>query len=174
MFREQSYLTPEQKEIIMKYIKDRRDPFMMTLYFSAVMSVLLAPLARWDFKMLCYAPVTLHGRSRAYGIISTFWIISVFLFIVYFVRGIGKIFWKNSDYDCLKHDDYTLDLMECAGKLPDSGKYPYFVTDSIGNAYQCTKFLEWRNIQNGEHFLAVTLKNGQKFALLRKIDLDST
>ena len=172
MFREQSYLTPEQKEIIMKYIKDRRDPFMMTLYVSAVMSVLLAPLARWDFRRLCLSPLTYHGRSRAYGIILTLWAICFLVAVVYFIQGIGKTFWKNSDYDCLKHDAYTIDFLECTGKLPDSGKYPYFVTDSIGNAYQCTKFLEWRNIQNGEQFLAVTLKNGQKFALLHHINLD--
>ncbi len=170
MQNERSYLTPEQKQIIMNYIQDRRYTFMVTLYVSAVMSVLLAPLARWDFKMLCTAPVTRHGRSRAYGIILMFWVLSLSMFVVYFVRGIGKTFWKNSDYDCLKHDDYTIDFLECAGKLPDSGKYPYFVTDAIGNPYQCMKFLEWKNIQNGERFLAVTLKNGQKFALLQKIN----
>lgn len=165
----QSWLSFEQKEIIMNYIKDRRYTFMMTLYASLVMSVVLAPLAIWDFKMICFPPTVRYlGRRHIYGVILTLWVIFIALFIVYFFQGIGKTFWKNSDYDCLKHDAYTMDFLECAGKLPDSGKYPYFVTDSVGNAYQCMKFLEWKKIQDGEKFLGVTLKNGHKYALIQQ------
>ena len=164
----QLWLLPEQKNQLLEYIKDRRYKLMITMYCSLIMSLLLFPLAVWDFKTLDTPVHYLGGQRIVNGSWLLLWIISFLLSIVYFVRGIGKDFWKNSDYDCLKHDAYTLDIRECSGKLPDSGKYPYFITDSDGNAYQCCmKFLEWKNLPAGEELLCVTLRNGQKFALLQ-------
>ncbi len=165
----QLWLLPEQKNQLLEYIKDRRYKLMITMYCSLIASILLIPPAVWEFHDIeRQIMVRYHSKGDSAGMIILLLLWSAFTFLVNFVRGVGKDFWKNSDYDCLKHDAYTLDIRECSGKLPDSGKYPYFITDSDGNAYQCCmKFLEWKNLPAGEELLCVTLRNGQKFALLQ-------
>ncbi|MBR1554236.1 MAG: hypothetical protein IJ644_02445 [Oscillospiraceae bacterium] len=164
----QMWLTDRQKEILMDYIKDRRYKLMITMYCSLIASVLLMPPSVWEFHDLERQFITRHhSRGDSSGMIILLLLWSASTFLVNFVRGVGKDFWKNSDYDCLKHDSYTVDFLECTGKLPDSGNYPYFIKCADGNIYQCgMKFLEWKNFPLGEMLVCVTLRNGQKYALL--------
>ena len=172
-------LTQEQKQLLTEYIKDRRFPYMARLCCLFGLTVLMFLTFLPDLLRLYYNPESWEEswsapawakESGYYALPILFfclWIASVCWFLKEFRQGIGKAFWKNSDYDCLLHDNYQLDFRECAGKQPDSGKYPYFVSDSDGNRYQCPVFLDWKHAQKGDTLLCITLKNGQKYALLQ-------
>ncbi|MBE6875883.1 MAG: hypothetical protein E7496_04045 [Ruminococcus sp.] len=156
----QLWLQDRQKEILLEYIKDRRYSFMLLLYLALIISVVLNAVNLADLLTV-----------RMYLILEPHllvpWVVSTVGFMFLFFHGMGNIFWKNSDYDCLLNDKYQLDFLECAGKLPDSGKAPYFIKCTDENEYQwCMKFLEWKNTQTGDTLVCVTLKNGQKYALL--------
>ncbi len=161
----QLWLTPEQKNQLLNYIKDRRYHFMLLLYLALIISVVLNAVNLADLLTV-----------RMYLILEPHllvpWVVSTVGFIFLFFHGMGNIFWKNSDYDCLKHDNYTLDIREYAGKLPDSGKYPYFVKAADGNSYQCTAFMDWKRAHDGDMLICIELKNGQKYALLQKVSLE--
>ena len=157
----QLWLKDEQKELILNYILERRYSFMITMYFSLGVSIVI----------LLYFLST----SLVYVIIPeavVYFLFAFVSFIVMFFRGIGKTFGKNSDYDCLKNDNYQLDFCEFGGKYPDTGHHPYFIRDNCGNTYKCPLFLDWRNAQEGDTLICVSLNNGQKYALLQKISLD--
>lgn len=157
----QLWLKDQQKEMILKYILDRRYPFMVSMYFFLGVSILLVP----------YNLLTVQLSKISLDAIVLF-IFTLVSFVVMFFEGKGKTFGKNSDYDCLKNDEYQLDFFEFGDKLPDSGKHPYFVSDIYGNTYKCPLFLDWRNAKYGDTLICVTLNNGQKYALLQKVNLD--
>lgn len=159
----QMWLSDRQKEILLEYIKDRRYKFMISMQITLLISIFFTLYLQYEkiIQGFSYHNILDHSEMLIY------WLVSVAIFISIFFKGICKIFWKNSDYDCLKHDSYTLDFLECTGKLPDSGNYPYFIKCADGNIYQCgMKFLEWKNFPLGEMLVCVTLRNGQKYALL--------
>lgn len=168
----QIWLTDKQKKIIMRYIQERRYQHMLMIYTNLLLSAFLILYIIW-IKIFTspaeYIPdIERHEPAEAIGglVISIFWLIWLF------VTGIGKKFGKNSDYDCLKRDNYQLDFHKFSHKHPDPGKYPYYLDDIYGNTYQCPVFLDYRNAEKGSILICVTLKNGQKYALLQKINLE--
>ncbi len=155
----QMWLEDDQKEFLINHILERRSKFMITMYCALFGTVLTNMINLFDWK---YLRIGIIWNSE----LSVYWIAVTLGFLVMFCRGIGRTFGKNSDYDCLKSDQYQINFRSVAGKLPDSGKYPYYLKDAYGNAYQCAKFLDWRNARNGDVILCVELKNGAKYALV--------
>lgn len=162
------WLTEDQKQIVLKYIQDRRYTYMISMYVLFFMTVLvnLYSFPVWfrifhgigldadDFEFLSYAVFTLLAS------------------LAVFLKGIGITFGRHSDYDCLKRDQYQLDFREFDGKLPDTGKHPYYVRDIQGTEYICPLFLDYKKAEQGSTLLCVTLANGKRYALLEKVDLE--
>lgn len=161
------WLTEEQKNSILKYIQDRRYSYMISMYAVFLLTTAMLLTALPTFLMI----VTGHSSWLDNLEILTYCAIVMIFSVSMFLRGIGKIFGKNSDYDCLKQDNYQLDFLEFGDKLPDTGKHPYYVKDKFGNHYICPIFLDYRNARQGSTLICIALSNGKKYALLEKIDL---
>jgi len=161
----QMWLNEKQKRDILKYINERRGQHMITMYCMIIIAVIFNLINFFDMK---YTKLGIIYNSN----LVSYWVISTVMALVMFLQGIGKIFGKNSDYDCIKKDHYTLNMRKFAEKKPDSGKHPYFVDDFYGNTYQCINFLDWKRAHNGDMLICIELKNGQKYAILQKVMLE--
>ncbi len=161
----QMWLKEEQKEQVLKYIQERRYQHMITMYCVGIVALLFSIFNFLDMKY------TKIGFIYDTNLVS-YWLLSTLITLVMFLQGIGKIFGKNSDYDCVKKDNYTLNIRKFAGKKPDTGKHPYFVEDFYGNSYQCINFLDWKHAHDGDMLICIELKNGKKYALLQKVLLE--
>ena len=60
----QLWLLPEQKNQLLNYIKERRYSLMIGMYFALVMSVVLFPLAVWDFHDIERQIMVRHHDAR--------------------------------------------------------------------------------------------------------------
>ncbi len=160
---------PEEKEtVLLQYVSERRYSFMMMLYLSLAGSLLLLPLAIYDFKNLVnpgYYGYSYRYRRNRSGYILIFWIMCIASFIVSFIRGIGKTFGMNSDFDCLKNQKYAFGTMILGGKKHDAAKHPYYVSDRDGNEYCCPIFLDYKNAKFGDEMFCIILDNGTRYAL---------
>lgn len=160
---------PEEKEeALCKYIADRRYVHMMTLYLSLAGSVILAPFAIMEWNGLSARSHKSYYYRRRYarrGSIVGLWIFAIATFIVMFIKGIGSVFGRNSDYDCVKRRKYAFGTMTVGGKKHDLQRHPYYVSDRDGNEYCCPVFLDYKNAQFGDTMFCVVLDNGKRFAM---------
>lgn len=161
------FLPEKQQKILEKYISDRRYKFMMILYLSLAGTIALLFPALLDI----HTPRrTMRYSYRRRSRMSSFalWIICAVTFVLYFFRGIGIHFGKNSDLDCARKQNYVFEMKEFGGKDPDSGKAPYYVYDKAGTKYLCPIFLDWKNACEGSRLYCVTLANGKHYAMLEE------
>ncbi|MBD5142027.1 MAG: hypothetical protein HDT22_00190 [Ruminococcus sp.] len=169
------WLTDKQKNLILKYIQDRRYQYMISMYLAFILTIIILI---FDLPYLLITNIIfldIQSYPFVYNtltVITVFGILTVIIAFGMFFMGIGKIFGKNSDYDCMKHDKYRLDFRDFGGKSFDTGKYPYYVENNFYNRYICPIFLDYRNAKQGDTLICVTLNNGKKYALLEKIDLE--
>lgn len=185
---EQSFrlrLDEEQEQTLIQYIKSRRYGTMLTLYLSAAFLVLTSPLAYADMLLL-FEPrpgrsamlpqITLaagtlaryHYRRHVDGEFFFFWVGVAIVLLVTFLRGYGRRFGKNSDYDCVRNGKYAYEIRPFGAKGPDNGKHPYFLADDTGTYYLCPVFLDYKNAGPDRELLCVHLDNGHNYALLAK------
>ena len=151
------WLTEEQKNLILKYIQDRRYQYMISMYLAFVLTIIILI---FDLPQLLITNIIFLDIQGYLFVYNTLTVITAFGM---FFMGIGKIFGKNSDYDCMKHDKYNLDFRDFESKLPDTGKHPYYVEDNFNNRYICPIFLDYRNARPGNTLICVTLNNGKKY-----------
>ncbi len=161
---------PEEKEeALCKYIADRRYVHMMTLYLSLAGALFLMPLAIMEIKTLSnpsYGSYSYRSYRRRHRFdFAVIWTFSMVTFIVMFIKGIGSVFGRNSDYDCVKRQKYAFGTMTVGGKKHDLQRHPYYVSDRDGNEYCCPVFLDYKNAQFGDTMFCVVLDNGKRFAM---------
>lgn len=162
------WLTEEQKQIILKYIQDRRYNYMIGMYtlFFLTFFINLYIFPVW-FRI--FHDIRLDADDFEF---LSYGVFSLIASLIAFLKGIGIIFGKHSDYDCLKRDQYQLDFCEFSEKLPDTGKHPYYVKDISGTEYICPLFLDYKKAGKGSTLICVTLANGKNYALLEKVELE--
>lgn len=175
------FLPDEQKEIILKYIRERRTSLMANLYLSAAFTILLFLPAMFDLKSAIHGgsfrletagTALLLARRHRYGShyiegeLFLIWCVVLVVFIVHFIKGIGVHFGRNSDLDCVQNDKYLYEIRNCTGKSEDHQKHPYYLYDNNNTAYLCPLFLDWKKAAPGTKMMCLSLQNGRHYALL--------
>lgn len=177
-------LTEKQTQTIIKYIKERRYPFMISLYGIIGFLIFTLPVLLMDITMLQYderrkeiaGAVSVIGqmarhyhRSRP-GEFIVFWVAGFVVLLVMVLRNYGITFGKGCDLDCIRRGMYTIETASFAGKSDDTGKHPYFFYDADGKAFKCPVFLDWKRAGQGTQIVFVTLSNGKGYAVLPESD----
>lgn len=177
------YLPDHQKEIILKYIRERRTSLMVNLYLSAAFSILLFLPAILDLQAALHGgffrletavgnTAMLLARRHRYsshyveGELFLIWCVALVVFIIHFIRGIGIHFGPNSDLDCVQNNKYLYEVRDCAGKSEDRQKHPYYLYDDENTAYFCPLFLDWKKAEPGAKMICLSLQNGRHYAIL--------
>ena len=163
------WLTDEQKQVILKYIQDRRYSYMISMYILFFLTIFIN-FYSFPVWFRIFHDIRLDADDFEFLSYSIFSLIAL---LVVFLKGIGITFGKNSDYDCLKRDQYKLEFYGFGGKLPDTGKHPYYVKDSSGTEYICPLFLDYKKAGQESTLICVMLANGKNYALLEKVNLEN-
>jgi len=159
----QVYLNDEQKDYLIKYMRDRRFGNMLVMWTSAVFISVYIGM----FLLLCHDITFIQALAQkgiADGVI--YFIIAVSAFAREFIRGFGKTFGHRCDIRCIQNDLYTLEYGNFGyrDKNPHN-KHPYYISDKSYNKYICPRFLDWRNADSGSKFLYIKLENGRGYAI---------
>ncbi len=163
MSSSQVYLYQEQKDFLLKYMRDRRYKNMIIMWTSAVII-----LGYMGLFLLSWHKMTFIEAVAQEGIVEGFlyFIIAVFAFGGEFIRGFGKTFGYKCDIRCIQNDLYTLEYGDFGYREKDTGKHPYYICDNRGGIYICPRFLDYRNADTGSKFLYIKLENGRGYAVL--------
>ncbi|MDE6502390.1 MAG: hypothetical protein K2L10_09935 [Ruminococcus sp.] len=164
MSKYQIYLYDEQKEFLLKYIRERRSENIKILLISAVIFIYKFLLLNSDvalknsFEIKC--AVIYHNIIM---------VMSVFVFITTFISGFGKTFGYKCDKKCIENDWYTITSgnFVCRDKN-SSNKHPYYISDKVYNQYICPRFLDWKNADEHTTFIYIKLENGRNYAIVDK------
>ncbi len=155
-------LSEQLEETLGKYIADRRYKHMMTMYLSGIVGIGLIPFAVWELEDI-RAHRLYHRRNRESVLILC--IIFLVTFLVLFIKGIGSVFGRGSDFDCVKHQKYRFGTFRVGGKRSDSGQHPYYVCDADGNEFCCPVYLDYKKVNFGDTMICVLLDNGKAYAM---------
>ena len=157
----QLYLYDEQKEFLLKYIRERRSGDIIILWTSAIIFVFLLMLVRMNILMTgSFEFNELNAECILYLLICGF------IFVMTFIKNFGKTFGYGCDKKCIENDWYTI----TAGKFVYrdkniNNKHPYYISDGAYNQYICPRFLDWRNATEDTTFLYIKLGNGRNYAI---------
>lgn len=158
MSQYQVYLNDEQKNYLIKYIRDRGNLLAMWIFFVFIVAFVVI------FSVFAYNT----GIISAIDIFAegfTYFIIALFGFMEELIRGYGKTFGYRCDIQCIEKDLYTLDYGDFGYREKDTGKHPYYICDNMGWTYICPRFLDYRNADTGSKFLYIKLENGRGYAI---------
>lgn len=160
MLKYQVYLNDEQKNYIIKYIRERRSGDILLLWANALIFIIMFMLIKIDTLMSNSFTINeLNVECTLYMVISGL------TFIKIFINNFGKTFGYRCDIQCIEKDLYTLEYADFGYREKDSGKYPYYICDNMGNLYICPRFLDYRNADTGSKFLYIKLENGRNYAI---------
>ncbi|MCM1507614.1 MAG: hypothetical protein NC177_10845 [Ruminococcus flavefaciens] len=159
----QVYLYDEQKNYLIKYMRDKRDvhiiPMGIAFAFIAVCTLV--------FLVLTYNT----GIKDAVDILDEvllYYFVALVSFLSEFVSGYGKFFGRRCDIQCIEKDLYTLDYGDFGYREKDTGKHPYYICDNRGGIYICPRYIDYRNADTGSKFLYIKLENGRNYAIAEK------
>ena len=160
----QVYLYEEQKQFLLKYIRERRSENIKILLISAVIFIYKFLLLNSDvalknsFEIKC--AVIYH---------SIIMVMSVFVFITTFISGFGKTFGYKCDKKCIENDWYTITSGNFVYRDKNSNnKPPYYISDKSYNQYICPRFVDWRYATEDTTFIYIKLENGRNYAIVDK------
>ncbi|MDE6665642.1 MAG: hypothetical protein K2K14_05570 [Ruminococcus sp.] len=158
----QVYLYEEQKQFLLKYIRERRSNDIILLFSMAIIFVVLFMFVRTDVLMTGSFEM---NESNAECII--YMGISGMIFIRTFIKNFGKTFGFGCDKKCIENDWYTLTCGKFVYRDKNTlNKHPYYISDKSYNKYICPRFLDWRNATEDTMFLYIKLENGRNYAIL--------
>ncbi len=160
----QIYLYEEQKQYLIKYIKDKRFMNLMILWFSGMSIFILVSLLLFEAKYCNFTEET-QIISELDANVIYYLVIGVIIFILEFIKGYGKNFGHNCDIKCIENDLYTLDYRNFGYREKDTGHHPYYICDNLGGTYICPRFLDYRNADSDSKFLYIKLENGRGYAI---------
>lgn len=157
----QVYLYDEQKEFLLKYIRERRSNDIIILWTSAIIFVFILMLLKINILMDGSFEMT---DTNACCIL--YMLASGFIFVRTFTKNFGKTFGYGCDKKCIENDWYTI----TAGKFVyrdknTNNKHPYYISDRAYNQYICPRFLDWRNATEDTDFIYIRLENGRNYAI---------
>lgn len=156
----QVYLYDEQKNYLIKYMRDKRDMHMITMWISfAFMAV--CTLA---FLVLAYNS-SAKDAVDILGEVLIYYLVAAAIFIKEFAGGYGKIFGRRCDIQCIEKDLYTIDYSDFGYREKDTGKHPYYVCDNRGGIYICPRYIDYRDADTGSKFMYIKLANGRGYAI---------
>ncbi|MCM1507615.1 MAG: hypothetical protein NC177_10850 [Ruminococcus flavefaciens] len=161
----QVYLYEEQKQFLLKYIRERRSGDIMLMWFMAVIFIVMFMLIRADILMLGKFIMTeLNATCILYMIVSGV------AFVRTFIKGFGKTFGYGCDKKCIENDWYTITYGNFVyrDKNPHN-KHPYYISDRSYDKYICPRFLDWRNATEDTSFIYIKLDNGRGYAIVDDI-----
>ncbi|MDE6034787.1 MAG: hypothetical protein K2G36_02635 [Ruminococcus sp.] len=157
----QLYLYDEQKEFLLKYIRERRSNDIIILWTSAIVFIVMIALLRMNILMVgSFEFNELNAECVLYMLISGF------IFVMTFIKNFGKTIGYGCDKKCIENDWYTI----TAGKFVcrdknTTNKHPYYISDRAYNQYICPRFLDWKNATEDTVFLYIKLGNGRNYAI---------
>lgn len=157
----QVYLYEEQKEFLIKYIRERRSGDIMLMWVMAVIFIFMFVLIRTNILM---SGKFIMNELNAECIL--YMLLSGAIFISTFVKNFGKTFGYGCDKKCIENDWYTLTYGKFVyrDKNPKN-KHPYYISDRAYNQYICPRFLDWRNADEETDFIYIKLENGRNYAI---------
>ena len=160
MSQYQVYLNDEQKQFLLKYIRERRSDDILLLWATALIFIIMFILIKADTLMSNSFTINeLNAECILYMIVSGL------TFVKTFINNFGKTFGYRCDIQCIEKDLYTLDYGDFGYREKDTGKHPYYICDNKGDTYVCPKFLDYRNADTGSKFLYIKLENGRGYAI---------
>lgn len=157
----QVYLYDEQKQFLLKYIRERRSNDVILLWSMAVIFIFMFILIRVDMLTTGRFVMT---ELNAYCIL--YMIFSGVAFIRIFIKNFGKTFGFGCDKKCIENDWYTLTYGNFVYRDKNlHNKHPYYISDKSYNRYICPRFLDWRNATEDTTFIYIQLENGRGYAI---------
>lgn len=160
MSQYQVCLYEEQKQFLLKYIRERRSDDILLLWATALIFIIMFILIKADTLMSNSFTINeLNAECILYMVISGL------TFIKIFINNFGKTFGYRCDIQCIEKDLYTLDYGDFGYREKDTGRHPYYICDNKGDTYVCPKFLDYRNADTGSKFLYIKLENGRGYAI---------
>ena len=157
----QVYLYEEQKQFLLKYIRERRSDAIMRLWVAVIIFAIMFMLIKTDVSMSDSFTINeLNAECILYMVVSGL------TFIKIFINNFGKTFGYRCDKKCIENDLYTITCGKFVyrDKNPHN-KHPYYISDKSYNQYICPRFLEWRNADENTMFLYIRLENGRGYAI---------
>lgn len=160
MSQYQVYLNDEQKQFLLKYIRERRSDDILLLWATALIFIIMFMLIKVDtLSTNSFEVNELNAECILYMIVSGL------TFVKTFINNFGKTFGYRCDIQCIEKDLYTLDYGDFGYREKDTGRHPYYICDNKGDTYVCPKFLDYRNADTGSKFLYIKLENGRGYAI---------
>lgn len=157
----QVYLYEEQKQYLIKYIRERRSGDIMLMWVMAVIFIVMFILIRADILMNDRFIMTELNADCIF-----YMILSGIAFVKTFVKNFGKTFGYGCDKKCIENDWYTLTYGKFIYRDKNTrNKPPYCISDRSYNQYICPRFLDWRNADENTDFLYIKLENGRGYAI---------
>ncbi|MDE6781318.1 MAG: hypothetical protein K2J40_07665 [Ruminococcus sp.] len=160
----QVYLYEEQKQLLLKYIREKRFNKIKSLFIIALVFI-------YEFLLLNSDTAMTDSFEMKFAVLyhSVIIVMSGFAFIIAFINGFGKTFGFRCDKKCIENNWYTITSGKfvCRDENPHN-KPPYYISDKSYNQYICPKYLDWRNATEDTTFIYIKLKNGRNYAIVDK------
>ncbi|MDE5771897.1 MAG: hypothetical protein K2I06_09790 [Ruminococcus sp.] len=158
----QVYLYEEQKQFLLKYIRERRSNDIILLFSTAIIFAVLFMLVKVDVLMTgAFEMNEMNAECILYMVMSGA------IFVKTFIKNFGKTFGFGCDKKCIENDWYTLTYGNFVYRDKNTrNKHPYYISDKSYNKYICPRFLDWRNANEDTMFLYIKLENGRNYAIL--------
>ena len=165
MSKYQVYLYEEQKQFLLKYIRERRSNDIILLWAAALIFIIMFMLIKMNILMTDSFEM---NELNAECILIM--VVSGIAFIRTFVKNFGKTFGFGCDKKCIENDWYTITSGKFVYRDKNSkNKHPYYISDKSYNQYICPRFLDWRNATEDTTFIYIKLENGRNYAIANDI-----
>ncbi|MDE6833846.1 MAG: hypothetical protein K2J39_06355 [Ruminococcus sp.] len=161
MSKYQVYLYDEQKQFLLKYIRERRSGDIIILWTSAIIFIVMIEFLRTNILMDSSFEINeLNAGCILYMLASGF------IFVMTFIKNFGKTFGYGCDKKCIENDWYTITTGKFFSRDKNTNnKHPYYISDRAYNQYICPRFLDWRNATEETDFIYIRLENGRNYAI---------
>ena len=165
MSKYQVYLYEEQKQFLLKYIRERRSNDIILSWAAALIFIIMFMLIKMNILMTDSFEM---NELNAECILIM--VVSGIAFIRTFVKNFGKTFGFGCDKKCIENDWYTITSGKFVYRDKNSkNKHPYYISDKSYNQYICPRFLDWRNATEDTTFIYIKLENGRNYAIANDI-----
>lgn len=163
------FLTDEQKQTLVKYIKERRYVLISALATGMLLLIVNIPLLIWDISdvqddgFLHYERTARGGHFT--GTFAIVWCIIALIWLFVFLRNYGVKYGIGCDLQCVRHDEYTLSVAPAFRKSENELKPPFYFYDDE-RRYATPNFIAWKKADLHSRILYITLKNNRGYALV--------
>ncbi len=149
----QAYLTDEQKNYLLEYMRGQRTTSIFCMCTAFLMSIVTAVfLFIPDFKT----------KELRFDFYPSPILLAFLIFCLYnFINDFRKIFVFTSDIHSLENNLYSLNRSELGFNKKHSYDLKYKISDNSGNIYICPKYADYK----ADKFIYIKLDNGRGYAV---------